>query len=129
MTLEQFQTLAAVSGADQSSIGSLSDSLRVDLSTMSRNVMLLERKGHLQRARSDDDARVVHVKLTAKGRRSLSTLRCGERDVFKDVYARLPAAERSEVIKALESLSACFVEAARQAAPCCAPILRPGRPS
>jgi DNA-binding MarR family transcriptional regulator len=122
LTLEQFQTLAAVSNADQSSIGSLSDRLGVDLSTMSRNVTLLERNGHLQRARSANDARIVHVRLTAKGRRSLGTLRCDERDVFKDVYARLPAAERPKVLKALASLSACLIEASAPPA-CCAPVL------
>ncbi|MEA2699896.1 MAG: hypothetical protein QOI66_4167 [Myxococcales bacterium] len=123
LTLEQFQTLAAVSGVDLSTIGSLSDRLCVDLSTMSRNVTVLERKGHLQRARSDDDARVVHVRLTPKGKRSLTTLRCDQRDVFQDVYGRLPAADRSQVVKALEALSACLMAAAPPASACCAPMV------
>jgi DNA-binding MarR family transcriptional regulator len=123
LTLEQFQTLAAVSAAEPSSIGSLSDRLCVDLSTMSRNVTVLERKGHLRRARSDDDARVVHVQLTAKGKRSLTTLRCDQRDVFKDVYGRLAAADRSLVVKALEALRASLTEADPPAGDCCAPVL------
>src|SRR4051794_25679688 len=81
LTLEQFQTLRALSQADPLSIGALSTQLRVDLSTMSRNVTLLERNGYLLRARSAEDARVVHVRLTAKGKRALESLRCDERDV------------------------------------------------
>src|SRR3954470_3423754 len=81
LTLEQFQTLRALSASDQASMGSLSTLLRVDGSTMSRNVALMERNGYLTRARSDDDARVVHVRLSPKGRRALETLRCEERDV------------------------------------------------
>ena len=123
LTLEQFQTLAAVSAADRSTIGSLSDRLGVDLSTMSRNVTVLERKGHLQRARSDDDARVVQVRLTSKGKRSLTTLRCDQREVFKDVYGRLPAADRSQVVQALEALRACLTEAGPPAGDCCAPLV------
>jgi DNA-binding MarR family transcriptional regulator len=123
LTLEQFQTLAAVSAADPSSIGSLSDRLCVDLSTMSRNVTVLERKGHLQRARGADDARVVHVRLTSKGKRSLTTLRCDQREVFKDVYGRLPAADRSQVVKALEALRACLTETTPPAGHCCAPMV------
>src|SRR6478752_4341273 len=90
LTLEQFQTLQSVSASEQHSIGTLSTALRVDLSTMSRNVTVLERNGYLSRSRSAEDGRVVHVKLTAKGKRALETLRCGERDVLKDVYEGLP---------------------------------------
>src|SRR4051812_2034992 len=81
LTLEQFQTLRATSRAERASISSLSADLGVDLSTMSRNVSVLERDGYVVRARSEDDGRVVNVSLTAKGRQALETLRCSERDV------------------------------------------------
>jgi DNA-binding MarR family transcriptional regulator len=123
LTLEQFQTLKAVSASDQLSIGALSAQLRVDLSTMSRNVALLERNGYVLRARSAEDGRIVQVRLTAKGKRALHTLRCGERDVLGDVFDRLPPAQRPRVLEALESLSACLTEAEAEAgAACCAPI-------
>jgi len=125
LTLEQFQTLRALSAPEQLSIGALSAQLRVDMSTMSRNVTVLERNGYLLRARSAEDARVVFVKLTAKGKRALESLRCGERDVLKDIYQRLSTAERPVVMKALESLQSCLREAA-DGAPCCSPA-RPGR--
>jgi DNA-binding MarR family transcriptional regulator len=121
LTLEQFQTLQAVSASGRRSIGSLSTALRVDLSTMSRNVTLLERNGYLSRARSADDGRVVHVKLTAKGKRALETLRCDERDVLEDVYEGLPADERPNVLKALEVLHGCLEASDEDAAACCAP--------
>jgi DNA-binding MarR family transcriptional regulator len=108
LTLAQFQTLRSVSRPAASSIGSLSAELHVDVSTMSRNVALLEKNGYLARARSEDDGRVVQVTLTAKGHRALHTLHCGERDVLGDVYERLPATERPRVIKALETLSECL---------------------
>ena len=121
LTLEQFQTLRAVSTSDQVSIGSLSALLRVDVSTMSRNVALLERNAYLVRARSADDGRIVLVRLTAKGKRALHTLHCGERDILGDMYERLPPAERRKVLDALESLSACMTEA-NDAPACCAPV-------
>lgn len=108
LTLEQFQTLRALSASDQASMGSLSTQLRVDGSTMSRNVAVMERNGYLTRARSEDDARVVHVRLSPKGRRALETLRCEERDVLGDVYARLPTVERPRVMRALEVLQRCL---------------------
>lgn len=110
LTLEQFETLRAVADAEQPTIGALSRALAVDVSTMSRNVSVLERNEYLGRLRSVDDGRIVHVSLTAKGRKALTTLHCGQRDVLGDVYEKLPAADRADVIKALESLKACMVE-------------------
>ena len=73
LTLEQFEALQAVAAAETSTIGSLSAALRVELSTMSRNVSLMERNGYLLRARNADDGRVVLVRLTPKGRNALAT--------------------------------------------------------
>ena len=120
LTLEQFQTLRVLDVSGPSSIGSLSTQLRVDVSTMSRNLSVLERNGYLSRARGAADARVVQVKLTAKGTRALHTLRCGERDVLSDVYDRLAPAKRPRIMKALESLSACLVRA-QDGQACCPP--------
>jgi DNA-binding MarR family transcriptional regulator len=122
LTLEQFQTLRAVMASDRHSIGSLSGLLRVDLSTMSRNVTVLERSGYLLRSRSAEDGRIVHVGITAKGRRALDTLRCDERDVLADVYQRLPAGERPKVVKALEVLRSCLDESSTAGAACCPPL-------
>jgi DNA-binding MarR family transcriptional regulator len=120
LTLEQFETLRILDGGTQTTIGALSTALRVDLSTMSRNVSVLEKSGYVSRARSAGDGRVVHVRLMAKGRRALTTLRCGERDVLGDVYERLPIREREAVVTALESLRCCLEEEEDEAA-CCAP--------
>ncbi len=121
LTLEQFQTLRAISTSEQLSIGSLSTQLRVDLSTMSRNVSVLERNGHLLRARSADDARVVNVRLTTKGKRALGTLRCDERDALASIYQSLPTAERPRVLDALEVLHRCLGESDATGAACCPP--------
>jgi DNA-binding MarR family transcriptional regulator len=124
LTLEQFETLQAVAAGDESTIGSLSAALAVDLSTMSRNVSVLERNGYLQRARNADDRRIVLVRLMAKGRNALTTLRCGERDVLGEVFERIARHDRSQVVKALETLRACFAGSATVAA-CCPPIPLP----
>jgi DNA-binding MarR family transcriptional regulator len=121
LTLEQFQTLRAISLSEHLSIGSLSTQLRVDLSTMSRNVTVLERNGYLLRARSAEDARVVQVRLTSKGKRALETLRCDERDVLTSVYQSLPTSERPRIIKALEVLQSCLGQSGTTGVACCPP--------
>jgi DNA-binding MarR family transcriptional regulator len=129
LTLEQFQTLRSIHAAEPASgpasgsatIGGLAAELRVDLSTMSRNITLLERNGYLAKGRSPEDARVVRVHLTAEGQRALQTLRCGEREVLGDVFERLPGHARPKVLDLLETLSACLAATGDGAATCCPP--------
>ena len=130
LSLEQFQTMQAIADATEASIGSLSAEQRVDISTMSRNVTVLERNGYLVRARSEGDARVVLVRLTAKGKRALETLCCSEREVLRDVYDRLPAAERPKLIASLATLQACLDESGVEAEGniCCPPSTRRNAP-
>lgn len=128
LSLEQYQTMQAIADATPASIGSLSSEQRVDISTMSRNVTVLERHGYLIRARSDEDARVVLVRLTAKGKRALDTLCCGEREVLRDVYERLPAADRAKLISSLELLAACLDRRTVEAEACCPPSPRKNAP-
>ncbi len=122
LTLEQFETLQAIARAGDATMTGLSGALGVDPSTMSRNVALLERSGHLRRARHAGDGRVVLVRLTAKGRTALATLRCGEADVLAEVLDRIPAAERAGVVRALETLCGCLDRRPAPAAACCAPV-------
>jgi DNA-binding MarR family transcriptional regulator len=120
LTLEQFETLRVVASSEVSTIGSLSTALLVDISTMSRNVSVLERNGYLARTRSADDGRVVHVKLTAKGRGALTSLRCSERDVLADVYEQIPVPERANVMRALGTLRSSLASSDAATA-CCTP--------
>lgn len=106
LTREQFDTLRAIEAAREPSITALSDSLRVDLSTMSRNVTVLEREKYVSRERAADDSRKVTVILTPKGRGALETLCCDEEDVMARVFHHLPASQRPTVVDALETLHA-----------------------
>ena len=121
LTLTQFQTLQAIDAAKSASIGSLSTELRVDLSTMSRNISVLERDGYLVRVRSEDDSRIVLVRLVAKGRRALKTLQCSERDVLRDIYHRLPVLGRRDALRTLESLCDGLAKEGSENAACCSP--------
>ena len=106
LTREQFETLRTIEVARDPSMSALSAALRVDLSTMSRNISLLEREKYVSRARPAEDSRIVTVVLTPKGRNALETLRCDEQDVMAKVFGRLPTARRSSLVDALEAVQA-----------------------
>lgn len=104
LTREQFETLRTIEAAREPSLSGLSASLRVDLSTMSRNITVLEREKYVSRARASEDSRVVTVLLTSKGRNALETLRCDEQDVMARLFSRLPTGSRTSIVEALETL-------------------------
>jgi DNA-binding MarR family transcriptional regulator len=128
LTLEQFQTLRAIDATPDRSMGALSQTQQVDLSTMSRNVSVLEREGYVARNRHPEDSRVVTVALTRRGREALETLCCEEEDVMAKVYQRLPASARAGVTQALETLKT-TLESDVAAAACCAEATSPKRAS
>lgn len=122
LTREQFETLRAIQAAQDPSMSALSAALRVDVSTMSRNVSVLERETYVSRTRSASDSRIVTVVLTPKGRNALETLRCDEQDVMARVFARLPTAGRASIVEALEAVQAALDTKSGEAADaCCAP--------
>jgi len=110
------------------SMGRLSTALGVDLSTMSRNVSVLQREGYVERAHHPDDSRVVTVALTRKGANALETLRCDEKDVMAKLYNRIPAASRATALRALEQVPTALEPEVETAAPCCAAD-QPGKAS
>lgn len=71
LTPTQAQVLASIdaSAAGRLTVGDVARHLAVTQPTASDAIKALERKGLVSRHRSDTDARVVHVSLTAAGRR------------------------------------------------------------
>jgi DNA-binding MarR family transcriptional regulator len=127
LTLQQFQTLRAVDEAGAVTTSALAEALRVDLSTISRNLTLLERQGLLKRRRDPSDARVVSIALTNRGAAALQNLRCDERLVYAEVLGRIPKHKRGAVLEALETLAGALGEMPATApdAKCC-PDAAPG---
>ena len=119
LTLEQFETLRAIEASRDPSMSALSAALRVDISTMSRNVSVLEREKYVSRARAQRDSRIVTVLLTAKGRNALKTLRCDEQDVMASVYRKIPTATRATILDALGVLQAALESDDLNAAEAC----------
>ena len=121
LTREQFETMRTIEVARDPSMSALSAALRVDLSTMSRNVSVLEREKYVSRARAAEDSRIVTVVLTPKGRNALETLRCDEQDVMAKVFGRLQTVRRSSIVEALEAVQAVLEsDGDASAEPCCA---------
>jgi len=126
LTFQQFETLRRIEGASKLTLSSLADSLHIDQSTASRNLVRLERDGYLSKARDEVDGRSVNIELTRKGRAALASMSCDERDAFAELYDRIPAGARASVVASLAVLTEALAEPTTTA--CCTPEPR-GRPA
>jgi DNA-binding MarR family transcriptional regulator len=85
----------APDGSEQSTVTDLAARLRLGQSTVTELVKRAEKAGLVERERSDVDARVAHVRLTAEGERRLAgsfTALEEERAELRRIFAELEGA-------------------------------------
>ncbi len=78
--------------------------LRLEKSTVSRLVGLLEGRGWVERRRSPTDGRAFEVGLTEAGRRAADEIAGARRAKFARVLEAIPEEERASVLAAMKTL-------------------------
>ncbi len=96
----QALTVLRTQPGEAATVSTLAEELAVSLPTVSDMVKTLERKGLARKTRSHDDARIVTVRLSSKGRR-LAEGGKGRRDALGAVADQLPVAEQKMLLPAL----------------------------
>jgi MarR family transcriptional regulator, organic hydroperoxide resistance regulator len=76
ITYPQYLVLSALDEHDGLTIGAIADRLALESSTVTPPAKRLEQAGLLERRRSKEDERQVHVFLTAAGRKLLGQSKC-----------------------------------------------------
>lgn len=82
----------------------LASRLRLEKSTVSRLVGLMEAQGWIDRSRSPEDGRVQLLRLTDAGWRLAAELAAARQAKFAEVLAAIPEAHRPMVVEMLEVL-------------------------
>lgn len=67
LTLPMYRVLAVLKQEGKQSLGDLSQMVSVELSTLSRLIGSMKSQGLVSRIRLEDNARMVHIDLTAQG--------------------------------------------------------------
>ncbi len=78
--------------------------LRLEKSTVSRLVGLLEGRGWVERHRSPTDGRAFEVSLTEAGRKAADEIAGARRAKFARVLEAIPEEERASVLAAMRTL-------------------------
>ncbi len=82
----------------------LASRLRLEKSTVSRLVGILEGRGWVERFRSPEDGRAVELRLTGAGRSTAEGIAEARRAKFARVLKTIPEGERESVLEAMKIL-------------------------
>ena len=82
----------------------LASRLRLEKSTVSRLVGMLEDRGWVERSRSPQDGRALELRLTGAGKRTAENIAEARRAKFARVLEAIPEEERGSVLEAVRIL-------------------------
>lgn len=88
------------------SINEIADHLRLDASTVTRQVLAMEAAGHVSRERDEHDGRRVVITMTPAGAEALAETRAARYDVYRDVLAGWDPEDRHDLGALLARLNA-----------------------
>ena len=87
------------------SLSALSDRIRAGNSTVSGIIDRMEREDLVRRVRSKEDRRVVHIKLTDKGRALAESVPIQPMEIFQAAIASLDGEEMTTILRILLKLA------------------------
>ncbi|MBP8031740.1 MAG: MarR family transcriptional regulator [Acetobacterium sp.] len=108
LTLAQCHALVEIGRVKIISLKELSIILAIDMSTTSRTVDGLVKKGYVQRIPSREDRRSVEISLTESGFEIFETIESNNDTFFADIFNNIPIDEKMNVLHALDIILAAF---------------------
>lgn len=105
VAVAEAHALLELSLAEPLSQNDLASRLRLEKSTISRLVTILERRAWITRTRSQHDRRVVELRLTDAGRQAAAQLSAARQVKFAHLLSALPPERHPMILEALRLLT------------------------
>jgi DNA-binding MarR family transcriptional regulator len=105
LTGPQLTVLKMLEGVGDLSLSALSERIRAQNSTVTGIIDRMEREGLVVRARSTEDRRVVHIRLTDKGAKIASAIAVEPMEVFRTALQSLSAGETRDLLRILTKIA------------------------
>ena len=104
ITGQQLGALRIIGMSPGISPGKLSERMYLHISSTSGIVGRLEKRGYVTRKRSDEDHRIVHLKVTARGRRVIRRTPLAGMGLLIHTIDKLSAGQLNDILKGLRLL-------------------------
>jgi len=103
-SLTEVRVLYEIAHGDGPSASDLVKALGLDSGYVSRILRSFERRGLLEKARSETDARRAHLRLTDKGREAFAALDVRADNEIEGLISRISADDRRRVVDAMRTI-------------------------
>lgn len=110
LSVAEMHTLVAVGKHDPDTMTNIASKLLINVSTLSIAINKLEKKGYVERIRTEEDRRVVRIKLTNKGRKALEAHEKFYFDMVEEACGDMDEQEKRIFIQSLENMSEFFMK-------------------
>lgn len=117
LTTAQLVVLRAIAKLGEVTTRSISDEVSLSPATVTTIMDRPSERGFVERYRSESDRRVVHTRLTRKGRSTLTRAPVLLHELFSDRFAELPAPEQRAIIDTLQRVARMMNASELDAAP------------
>jgi MarR family transcriptional regulator, organic hydroperoxide resistance regulator len=105
LTGPQLTVLKMLEGVGDLSLSELSERIRAQNSTVTGIIDRMEREGLVIRARSTEDRRVVHIRLTDKGAKIAREIAVPPMEIFRNALECLSATEMRDLLRILTKVA------------------------
>jgi DNA-binding MarR family transcriptional regulator len=113
ITNNDMHIIEAIDLGEGNNMSVIAKKLNVTVGTLTTAINSLVKKNYVERRRSDEDRRVVYVKLTEKGIKAYKHHEDYHRQMTQAILGRLEEEEIPVLVKALEALKGFFTEFSR----------------
>lgn len=110
LSVTEMHTIEAIGTEGERSMSEAAKKLNITVGTLTTAIAKLMAKGYVERRRTDEDKRVVLVKLTEKGRMANSVHERFHEEMIKATLEQLDTDEEEILRKSLEKLTDFFKE-------------------
>jgi len=104
ISIKEMHTIEAIGMYRKKTSSEVAKELMITVGTLTVAINNLEKKGYVERIRSDDDRRVVKLSLTKKGKLVFRVHQSFHREMVKNILGDMDENEAGALLKALKNL-------------------------
>ena len=105
LSVSEMHTLVAIGRHEPKTMSTVAGELLINVSTLSIAINKLEKKGYVERIRTEADRRIVRITLTAKGKKALEQHEKFYYDLVEESCRDMDEQEKKLFIQSLENMS------------------------
>ncbi|ACB84428.1 MarR family winged helix-turn-helix transcriptional regulator [Natranaerobius thermophilus] len=108
LSISEVHTIEKIGKYSRRTMSEVANELGITIGTLSTAINHLVKKGYVERVRSEEDRRIVYIKLTQKGMKANRIHEIFHNEMIEEAISELEEGEKEALIKSMGKLNAFF---------------------